>query len=374
MKKGKDEALRAGIFVLAGVVFLTIAIFALGRKSALFSRTTTLYASFDDLSGLTVGTPVKLAGLEIGSVTALSFPPELERKETRVRLEVQSKYMSRIRSDSRVFIDSAGLLGDKVVNISMGDAKRPMLEDGDSLAVGRSVSFEQISENADRVIQSLGDITASLDNLIRDQETQALPREASRAASSLAHILSAVEHGPGLAHRVIYDPAYAADMESILASTRGLAKSAASAVARVDHVVNEVEHGQGTLHELVYGAQGKRALDELANAAHSIDEVVSQVQSGDGVLHTLVYSQDKGNFLEELNQMSATLNRIVQDVDRGRGTVGGLVRDPTVYEDLKRTLGDVERNVIFKALVRMTVDKDHLRRTERAPTPVETTP
>lgn len=374
MMNRRGDTLRAGAFVLLGVVVLTFAIFTLGKKSALFARTTTLFVSFSDISGLTVGTPVRLAGLEVGSVAALSLPPELERKETRVRLVVQSKYMERIRQDSRAFIDSAGLLGDKIVNISMGDPGAPMLLDGATLQAGSSVSFEAISANADRVIKSLGNITQSLDDLIQDEETQALPRAASRAATSLANILHEVEHGPGLAHRVIYDPRYAADVAAILSSTRVLAQKATRAVARVDAVVAEVEGGQGTLHELVYGHDGKRALNQLANAAQSIDEVVREVQHGRGVLHSLLYEEGNTNFLREFNELSTTLNGIVQDIDQGRGTVGGLVRDPTVYEDLKTVLGNVKRNVLFKALIRFTMDKDDLRRMDQAPSAREAAP
>ena len=65
--------------------------------------------------------------------------------------------------------------------------------------------------------------------------------------------------------------------------------------------------------------------------------------------------------------MSAVLNRIVQDVDKGRGTLGGLLRDPTVYEDLKTVLGNVKRNTLFKALVRFTMENEQLRRAEDAP-------
>jgi phospholipid/cholesterol/gamma-HCH transport system substrate-binding protein len=138
--------------------------------------------------------------------------------------------------------------------------------------------------------------------------------------------------------------------------------------------VGEVESGQGTLHELVYGQEGKRALGQIADAARSIDEVVREVEQGSGVLHSLVYEEGNTNFLRELNELSTTLNGIVQDISRGRGTVGGLVRDPTVYEDLKTVLGNVKRNVLFKALIRFTMDKDDLRRMDRAPSASEVAP
>lgn len=367
MSKKQGDTLRAGIFLAVGLAVFTVAIFLLGEKSALFTRTTTLHVSFRDISGLVVGASVRLAGLQVGSVAELSFPEQLEVKETRVRLVVQTKYMDRIRADSRAFIDSAGLLGDKVLNISMGSSEAARLEDGATLQAGSSVSFETLSDNLDQAVRSVANITRSLDKLVQDDNTTKLTHDVSRIAGSLANILSTVESGPGLLHRLIYDPKYAEQVGEILADMRALARRANGAVEKVEAVVAQVERGPGTLHELVYGQKGAEALDELASAAREINAIVREVREGDGVLHTLVYEEDRGNFLRDLNELSATLNRVVQDVDKGRGTIGGLLRDPTVYEDLKSVLGNVQRNVLLKSLIRFTVEQEGLRRAEEAP-------
>jgi hypothetical protein len=60
-------------------------------------------------------------------------------------------------------------------------------------------------------------------------------------------------------------------------------------------------------------------------------------------------------------------SRILEAV-RGRaalppcGTLGGLLKDPTVYEDLNTVLGNVKRNTLFKALIRYTVEEDEPRK------------
>ena len=65
----------------------------------------------------------------------------------------------------------------------------------------------------------------------------------------------------------------------------------------------------------------------------------------------------------------------MSDVDKGQGSLGGLLRDPSVYEDLKQLLGNVKRNVLFKALIRFTAENEQLRRADHAPTVVlEPTP
>jgi phospholipid/cholesterol/gamma-HCH transport system substrate-binding protein len=368
MKLGKHaNELRAGIFVLVGVLMFTAAIFLLGKKSALFTRNTDLLVEFTDISGLAVGAPVRLAGLEVGTVGAISLPEDLRERRARVRLVVQSRFMTRIRADSEAFIDSAGLLGDKVVNISMGSPEAEVLAEGATLKTGEAAGFEALSGGLSRTVQSLVSITGAVEGIVKQQRTEQLQVDLSRMAASLANILKEVEAGDGLAHRVIYDQRYADQAGAILAETRGLTEKANRAMGRVDAVLAEVQHGEGTMHELVYGADGKRALASLGLAAQEISEVVSEVKDGDGVLHALVYEQGQDRFLDDLNQTSAVLKRMVEDVDKGRGTIGALLRDPTVYEDLKTLLGNVKRNVLFKALVRFTMENEQPRRADEAP-------
>jgi phospholipid/cholesterol/gamma-HCH transport system substrate-binding protein len=60
--------------------------------------------------------------------------------------------------------------------------------------------------------------------------------------------------------------------------------------------------------------------------------------------------------------MSKDLRHIVADVRAGKGTIGALLVDPSVYEDVKMLLGNVERNKTLRALVRYSIKRD-----EKAP-------
>jgi phospholipid/cholesterol/gamma-HCH transport system substrate-binding protein len=114
-------------------------------------------------------------------------------------------------------------------------------------------------------------------------------------------------------------------------------------------------------------------------AAAELAAAVRQVREGNGFLHSLIYEPDNARALNELNQAAARLNHIVSEIDKGHGTLGGLIVDPTVYEDLKKILGNVERNVLLKALIRFTIKEDELRRpatmkVEPAPQPSNAAP
>lgn len=362
--KGRSDALRAGLFVAVGVLVFTLAIFLLGQKSALFARTTTLYVSFADISGLSVGAPVRLAGLEVGSVAKLTFPEELDRKETRVQLVVHSKYMGRIRGDSRAFIETAGLLGDKIINISLGTAAAEELHDGDALIAGQSLGFDAIAQSVDKAVGSVARIGSSIERIVQDGRTEQVQGDVARITSSLANILGEVEHGPGLAHKLLYDPAFASNAEHILSEVRAMATRANHAVGRADRLLAELEGGDGTLHALVYGKDGKDALANLSAATQEVDTLLREVRDGKGVLHELVYAKEGGSLVTDLGALARVLRKAGDDIDKGRGTLGGLVKDPTVYEDLKTVLGNVKRNTMFKALIRWTVEKDELRKVE----------
>lgn len=59
-----------------------------------------------------------------------------------------------------------------------------------------------------------------------------------------------------------------------------------------------------------------------------------------------------------LAEFADRLNRVSTDVERGRGTLGGLIVDPSVYENMKTVLGNIERNVLLKAAIRWTIKED----------------
>jgi phospholipid/cholesterol/gamma-HCH transport system substrate-binding protein len=93
------------------------------------------------------------------------------------------------------------------------------------------------------------------------------------------------------------------------------------------------------------------------------------VRGGKGLLHAILYdpaggelvnnlsvaSGSAGDLMKDLSSTVKSIDNIVKKVERGEGTLGGIVNDPTVYEDLKVILGGAKRSTIIKALVRYTI-------------------
>ena len=61
--------------------------------------------------------------------------------------------------------------------------------------------------------------------------------------------------------------------------------------------------------------------------------------------------------MRDLSSAAKSIDNIVKKVERGEGSLGGIINDPTVYEDLKVILGGAKRSKTIKTLVRYTIKK-----------------
>jgi phospholipid/cholesterol/gamma-HCH transport system substrate-binding protein len=362
MSNERRTALRVGIFLLIGIGVMAFAVLTLGSSSGLFASKVMLWARFPDISGLVVGAPVRLAGLDIGTVKKVSFGDDLQQRDARVELSIQERYLSRIRRDSRANIDSKGLLGDKLINISIGSAGAPPLRDGDELEAKPSFSLEQMAGKVDAVAASVQKVTDEAGTFLEALASERTRGDVQRILHSTADLMEGVENGDGVAHRLIYDRKYADETLGILQEAHQTLASVRGAVEHVQAVAQTVRSGDGTLHELIYGKSGAGALQDLQLAASELAALVHAVRNQPGLLHTLIYDQRSGDMLKDWNDFSERVNRLSKSVEDGKGTLGGLLVDPSVYEDLKTTLGNIERNVLFKALIRYTIKQDDLKR------------
>ncbi len=366
----KKTTLRVGIFLMAGLLLTAVAVLTLGGKSGLFERKAKLYVHFADINGLVPGSPVRLAGLDVGTVKRIEFSKDLDSRDARVELSIKRAYLQRIRDDSRAVIDSKGLLGDKIINISLGTrTSRPLL-DGDTLQTRTSASIEQLANKIDDAITSITQVSHSAGELMNEVASPQVRTDISRIVHSVAGVLEEVETGDGVAHRIVYDQHYADEVAGILEEGHMTLSHLRGAVTRVESLAAAVQTGDGTAHELIYGKNGAQALGQLKDATTDLASLVRAVKDQKGMLHTLIYDEQDAQILHQWNELSERVNRMTANMEKGRGTIGGLLVDPSVYEDMKTVLGNIERNVLLKALIRYTIKEGDIRRPSPMPTAV----
>jgi phospholipid/cholesterol/gamma-HCH transport system substrate-binding protein len=358
----KKIALRVGIFLAIGVMVAMLAVFMLGSKGGLFESKTTLYAHFSDINGLVPGAPVRLAGLDVGLVKDIRFSEDLSTREARVELSIKHRYMRRIRDDSKAFIDSKGLLGDKLVNLTIGTPERRQLADGDTIKTRPSPSIEELTNKVEKAVSSLTHATDEAGEFLEGLADPQVRTDLKRFIHSLAGLTEGVEQKDGVLHRLIYDRKYADEVGGILRETHETVAALRNGIDHLQAVATAVQSGDGTLHELIYGKQGVQTLSDLQRAAAELAALMHAVRNEPGLVHTLIYDERSGQMVQQWVDFSKRVNRLMSEVEKGRGTIGGLLVDPSVYEDLKAVLGNIERNVLLKALLRFTIKEDGIKR------------
>jgi outer membrane protein OmpA-like peptidoglycan-associated protein len=127
-----SRAVRLGIFVVATLCILLVGVFVIGNEQFLFRRTYRVKAEFPNVAGLNNGADVRIGGIHLGTVRYISLPASPNGKLA-VVMDLAASSKNTIRQDSVATIKTAGLLGDKYVDISFGSEKAPKVENGGTI-------------------------------------------------------------------------------------------------------------------------------------------------------------------------------------------------------------------------------------------------
>ncbi len=290
---------KVGVFVCIGLVLAMVVVFMISSEHRFFDRQYTLYAHYDDISGLRAGASVQLAGLKAGYVDDIHMSKDLNKKELIVVLRLRREFEDRIRSDSVATIETQGLLGDKFVYISIGSENEPILADDATIQSKETTSIFALADKAGKIMDDIGE-----------------------AAEVVRKTLDSFkgEEGTG-------------DLKATMVSIR--------------KTVEQVEKGKGLAHALIYDPKGERIIASLSKTMDSVSDIVTDVDSKQ--------KGQIGGLIGNMRRASADLQVILGKVRRGEGTVGRLINDPTVYSELSTLLGRANRSKLMRAVIRSTL-------------------
>lgn len=361
MQRDRKTELRVGVFVITALIVGATLIFTIGSRRNMFGSKVTYHAVFSNVSGLRAGSPVRIAGVDVGVVSDVTIRRD---GKIHVELRVDDDATPLVRRGSLASIGNKGLLGDKLVEVSVGDG--PPLPAETTLGVDESADFGAYMRQAGKVLASAQE---TVDNLRATTEGFADPQfgaDVRRATRRFADVMDVVADERGPMRRLMSDPELATRVQSSLANVDRATGELASTARSVRAIADEVRSGDGTAHELIYGRSGAELAQNLANATGEVTQILEEVRTGDGTLHAIVYDDAGREIVANATAMSADLRAIVGDIRAGRGTIGGLLADPSIYEDVKRLVGNLERNEVLRALVRYSIRNDAPREGARA--------
>lgn len=346
------KSMKVGLFVLFGLILTGIATFTIGENRQLWNSKESYRAAFGDVAGLRPGAPIRMGGVDIGTVTSVGHADDVADHRIYVELSIVKRETGRVRRDTRASILNKGLLGDKMVDLST-NGKEPQLEPGGMLGTDEPLDFTSklsaIANKADDAVANVGVATKAFADPAFHDDLKA-------SVASLRLIMDGVAHKDSAAHRFLMDPAEGQKLDRILTNLDTTTGQLNAAIAEARDVTAHVKSGPGLAHALIYDGEMS------AHASGAVAEVhkdLEAVRTGNGLVHNLIYGDtDTQHVMTNVNAMSDDLREIVRGVKQGKGTIGALLVDPSVYEDIKGLVGNVERNEVLRALVRYSIKAD----------------
>lgn len=363
MKATTSMRLRVGIFVVIALVIGTTVAFALGAQENIFKSKTTYFSVFDDVGGLQTGNTVRVAGVNVGSVTEVEITKE---EGIRVYFSVIDEATHLIRGDtddpsnrkgSQAGIGSKGLLGDRMIEVSVGAESLPVWNPDKALPNAAGSGLIQLAERTLKEVEGTAHNLQLATDPFADQQ---FSYDLKDTARNLAKVSGMLANSDGTIQALMTDGTLARDVKGAVRNLRTAANQVTELGERLNAISAEIQGGDGTAHALIYGTEGAEAIKNIRDATGSLASILEEVRGGDGAVHQLIYGNDeetKGTF-RNLNKATADIAYLTQEMREGKGTIGALLTDPSVYEDIKRLIGDLERNDILRALVRYSIRRD----------------
>ena len=294
-KQLKWSQLRVGLTVLFASVVLAVLTFLMSGTTGLFTPKIILKSYFDDAQGIRNGAPVRLAGVDVGNVTAIRVVPNNTATPVEVVMKVTTKYSFNIRKDSVTSMATAGVLGETYINIDSAHAKGPEARDGDTLGTRETPDIQDVVRASQGTLQNL----------------DALLKRTDR-------ILAFVESGQGSIGKLIYDP--------------NLYNQFAATVNEFKGLVDQVRSGQGSLGKLLVTDE---AYNKAIAAVDKVNVMIDELQQGKGTA---------GKFLKDpalydnANQTIVNVKKLTDDINAGKGAIGKLAKDDVLAQKLDNTI------------------------------------
>ncbi len=272
----KTNEIRTAIMVIAGILLFYFGFNFLKSKDILISART-FYAVYDDVEGLQVGTPVTINGFLVGSVQHIEFANS--QAHLVVKFRVNNDFDFSNSSTAQIY--EAGLIGGKSLAIIPDFNNTMLAKSGDTLPSSISPGLTELAN------EKLAPLQHKIEQMIQSADS----------------VMSAI-------HQTL-------DLE-----TR---KNLQQSVSHFNSSMQEFGTIAASIRQIVEGQQSNfsQTITSLSNTSKNLEQITAQLEAA---------SLDET--FENLHQTSESLTKIMATLDEGQGTLGSLIHDKTLYENL----------------------------------------
>jgi len=312
--------LKIGVLTFAAIAIAALLIFSLAGTKGFSWQRYPLKTRFKDVAGLASGSPVRVAGVEVGTVRAVEFAGE----DVDISFDVKKDMRSRITDKSAASLGSVSLLGESAIDITPATSGTPIPDYGYVPAAVPKGSFASMSATAQDTMQSINGLVTDLrqgrGTAGKFMTDDRLYTEMQQFVGSADEVVRTIKSGRGTVGKLLSDPRTANALE---ASARNL-----------EDLTRRINAGEGSLGKLLHDESFSNSLN---GATANLRDLTDRLNRGEGTIGKLMTDDA---MYKRLNDVSDRLDELVTKLNSGEGTLGQLLKDKQLYENMNKTVNE----------------------------------
>jgi phospholipid/cholesterol/gamma-HCH transport system substrate-binding protein len=289
---------KVGILAACSITLLIIGYNFL-KGNAIFSDETVLYAKYSHVDGLAISKPVLINGFQIGRVDMLQLQADGSIVAT---LKIKGKY--EIPKNSIAKLEGTDLLGSKAIVMSLGTGT-DYAKDGDTLnanvAKGLLETVQPVQKKAELIIAKMDSILTSVNTILNPNFQKNVDKSFNSIASTLASLEATSKKVDNLVG------SEGSRISAILANVEAISVNLRKNNEKINGILNNIN----TITDQVAAANFKQTIDNANKAVADLQSIVTKVNNGQGSLGMLV---NDTKMYENLTNASKNLDNLMIDL------------------------------------------------------------
>lgn len=319
----KWSELKIGIMAVVALLIAVALILALGGEGGFFWQQYNLKVRFPNAGGVQQGSPVRVSGVTVGSVTDIAFIGS----EVEMLLELREDMQERVRTTSRATIGSVSLLGEGAVDINATTTGQPIPAWGYVPTGAPTAQMADVTAQASKGISELTGLIedvrsgkGTVGKLMTDEQLYADLQQFTAAARQVTDGLSS---GKGTLGQLLNNPESARQLEASLKNLTA--------------ITNKINAGQGSIGQLM---NDPTLAKNLAAVTSNFENISGRLNKGEGTMGQLM---NNDALYKRLDGVTANLEQLTAKLNQGQGTAGKLLNDTQLHDNINGTLREMQQ-------------------------------
>ena len=282
-----SNEIKTGVLVLTGIILFIIG-FSYLKSNDVFIKDRVFYAVYEDVEGVSKGTPVTISGFNVGSVQDIKFFNNSSKLLLKFRVENDFNFSN--QSTAQIY--ETGLIGGKALAVipkygneiaKSGDTLNSSIAPGLTELVNDKLS--PLQEKIESMVVSADSVLISLNSVLNTQAKDQIQSTITDFSSTVTDLKNS-----------------AGTLDEMISMNKN----------KINNIITNVNKSSNELSDLSNSFSDLTVIIEnLSESSNSIENIVNEISSGNGSLGNLIYDD---NLIKSLNAASSNINLLIEDL------------------------------------------------------------